>query len=351
MIYYGNRNYGCRFKEVLFHNTKTIILENEKISVMILADRGTDIISFNYKPTDTEFMWLDPIGLNILDKMNYTQWDNDYQKDSYYGGWFECFPNVGPDGKYKNSFFTGNAEIKYLPFDYSVQKDTEEEVTLKFFARCSKTPYTLEKYITIKSNQPTLFIREKITNLSNERCGFLWGHHPNAGGRFLDDDIIIDMPECSLYSLDEFEKKSRVSDWPYAYINGKLTDVRDIMSGGEGNVHYLFYLNDIKQGWGAFRNPKKKLGFGLSWDTDMFKSAILWINYNKSQVHCDYDGRRLITIFPRTADADGIEDAQNKGILSYLEPYESKESWINATVFNGEKEVCKIDQNAKVFFK
>lgn len=351
MIYYGNRNYGCRFKDVLFHGARTIILENEKISVMILVDRGTDIISFNYKPTDTEFMWLNPVGLNILDKMNYTQWDRQYWKDNYYGGWFECFPNVGPEGKYKNSLFTDNAEIRYHPFDVTVVKDTAEEIILKFFARCSKTPYSLEKYVMIRSNEPTLFIKEKITNHSDERCGFLWGHHPNAGGRFLDDDIIIDMPECTLYTMDNNQNKSKTSVWPYAYVNGEKVDVRSILSKGEKNANALFYLNDVKEGWGAFRNPKKKLGFGLSWDNDMYKSGILWISYDKSRIHCDYDGRRLITIFPKTDDANGIEDAQNRGILSYLEPNESKEAWINATVFDGEREVKKIDSEAKVYFK
>ena len=351
MIYYGNRNYGCRFKEVLFHNTRTAIIENEKISVTILVDRGTDIISFNYKPQDTEFIWLDPVGLNILDKMNYTQWDKDYWKDNYYGGWFECFPNVGPSGRYMNSYFNENAEIKYLPFDMSVEKDTAEEVVLKFFAKCTKTPFVIEKYIKIKSNEPTLFIKEKITNLADKKCGFLWGHHPNAGGRFIDDDTIIDMPDCTLYTMDEDENKSEVFNWPYTYSEGKCIDLRKIMSGGENKTSALFYLNNIKEGWGAFRNPKKKLGFGFSWDIDMFKSGILWIKYDKSEVHCDYDGRRLITIFPKTADVNGLEEASKNGLLSYLGPHESKETWINATVFNGEKEVKTIDRNAKVFFK
>ena len=287
MIYYGDRNFGCRFKEVIFHNTRTILLENEKISTMILVDRGTTIVSLNYKPKDMEFIWTNQLGFNMLDKM--PDRVQTIGINNYYGGWFECFPNVGPCGKFNNVFFESNDEVKNIPFDYSVEYDSPEEIELKFFARLSKAPFEIEKRIKIKSQIPTLYIREKIKNLSTTKQAFLWGHHPNAGGRMLDDSVEIDMPQCIVKS----DSKFGYSNWPYCYFNGEKIDVAKFLKRGEGNASGLFYYDELKEGWSAFRSKEKQIGLGFSWDIETFKSGIVWIDYSKAEVNPLYDGRRL----------------------------------------------------------
>ena len=61
--YTHERNYGCRLTEYVYKGLKTITLENEIIRVTILIDKGTDIIEFLHKPTDTDFMWRSPLGV------------------------------------------------------------------------------------------------------------------------------------------------------------------------------------------------------------------------------------------------------------------------------------------------
>lgn len=50
------RNYGCRIREYLYRDLKTLTLENELLRVSILADKGTDIFEFLYKPIDLDVL-------------------------------------------------------------------------------------------------------------------------------------------------------------------------------------------------------------------------------------------------------------------------------------------------------
>ena len=61
--YTHERNYGCRVTEAIYRGLRTVTLENEIIRVTVLADKGSDIIEFLHKPTDTDFMWRSPQGV------------------------------------------------------------------------------------------------------------------------------------------------------------------------------------------------------------------------------------------------------------------------------------------------
>ena len=54
--------------------------------------------------------------------------------------------------------------------------------------------FTLEKVLTLKINVSNLYIEETVKNLSSEVMSFTWGHHPNFGAPFLNEDSVIDLP-------------------------------------------------------------------------------------------------------------------------------------------------------------
>ena len=56
--YRPQRNWGARVLEYRYKGMKAVFLENELLRVGVLADKGTDVFEFNYKPRDTDFVWL-----------------------------------------------------------------------------------------------------------------------------------------------------------------------------------------------------------------------------------------------------------------------------------------------------
>ena len=49
MHYQNERNYGCRVSDSwTYRGLKTVVLENELLRIVILADKGADIYQFVY---------------------------------------------------------------------------------------------------------------------------------------------------------------------------------------------------------------------------------------------------------------------------------------------------------------
>ena len=187
-FYHHNRNYGVRYNEIIYKGFRTIVLENEKIRVSILIDKGTDIIEFLYKPKDIDFMWRSPIEVNGYNKNPVTkQLDTGAFFDLYMGGWQEMLPNINLPSNYKGSGLGLHGEIMFLPWEYEVISDSPQEVKLKFFVRMNRAPFFVTKFISLKSDQSVLEFEEIIKNEGGEEFKFMWGHHPAIGKPFLDE--------------------------------------------------------------------------------------------------------------------------------------------------------------------
>ena len=59
----NGRHFGARLHDYTLQGYRTIALENEVLRVEVLVDKGSDIVAFLHKPSDTDFMWRREIGL------------------------------------------------------------------------------------------------------------------------------------------------------------------------------------------------------------------------------------------------------------------------------------------------
>src|SRR5215510_1255037 len=107
--YQHNRNYGCRITELVLEGHRCIALENEKLRVTIIADKGTDIYEFLYKPRD--------VGAHM---------------DYYEGGWQELFPNCGGLSLHQGAEIGQHGEVLLLPWSYTITRDDPDEIEVRF---------------------------------------------------------------------------------------------------------------------------------------------------------------------------------------------------------------------------
>src|SRR3712207_9124041 len=88
MRYRPQRNWGARVSEYRHKGLETVFLENEKLRVGVLVGKGTDVFEFNYKPSDTDFVWLTAGG--VRNPTSYLSTSPDLLAtfmDYYPGGW------------------------------------------------------------------------------------------------------------------------------------------------------------------------------------------------------------------------------------------------------------------------
>ncbi|MCM8807159.1 MAG: DUF4432 family protein [Candidatus Omnitrophica bacterium] len=277
-----NRNNGCRFMEFVWKGYRCLYLENEILRIEILVDKGTDIVEFLYKELDIDFMWRSPIPVYPQSKMIQTAPAKLGSFIDYYpGGWQEIFPNGGSLCEYKGAIIGLHGEVALLPWEYQVIEDSKEKVSIKFYVYTYRTPFYLEKIITVKSGVPYIEIEEEVFNLAGEEVDFIWGHHPAFGQPFLSKDCIINIKSAkikvvggdgkSLTNLKQIEGK-----WPYVEgIDGKLVDISRVPDKDD-NVSDVIFLSEIEEGYYEIINEKLKIGFFMEFPKEVFKYIWFW---------------------------------------------------------------------------
>jgi len=166
-------------------------------------------------------MWLSPWGINSPSKFVSTVASKDGNFMDYYeGGWQEIIPNFGKGGLYKGIEEGLHGEVCLIPWEYQIVEDSPSKVSIKFMVRTYRTPFYLEKTLTLDIGDPKLYISEKLKNEGYTDINLNWTHHPTFGGAFLDDSTVIDVPTNKIKYLMKPENVGKYDEVKDDSING-----------------------------------------------------------------------------------------------------------------------------------
>ena len=331
------RNYGCRFQEVYIYGFKSIIMENELLRIVSVVDKGCEIVEFNYKKMDLDFAWRTNNGLSCLKYYSKDYTDFNTLTDYYTGGWFEAFPICGSGGDYKGTTMPLYGEVCYLPWEYSVVKDTEEEILLRFCCKTLRSPFYLEKIFKLKTQDPVFYIEEKIENLATEETFFNIGYHPNFGKSFIDNDLEIEINGGEIDVLLENENSrfgvGQKGKWPFINDrNGNPLNI-SIMPPINSKVNEVINIKDLKSPRIIIKNKDKKLDLKLTFDK-IYKHAILWIVRNGDKGYPRYGNTNVLCVLPKTNHFIDLKDViKNKDYIE-IKPGEIIKTWMNFEVID-----------------
>ncbi len=345
--YLHERNFGCRLTEFRYRGLRALTMENELLRVTFLVDKGTDIFEFLHKPTDTDFMWRSPLG--VQDQTNFIpsspRADGPFL-DHYFGGWQECFPVGGYPTQYAQGEFGLHGETPLLPWNLEIQLDTPECISVKFAVRTYRSPMHIEKTVTLHRYQPALHFHEVITNEGDVPFEVLWGHHPAFGAPFLDESCVIDL-EGAKVRVVEAEPTTRLESgedyiWPIVTgRNGEDIDLSKI-PGPETKSHDLAFLFDLQAGWYGLTNQDREIGFGMYWPEEIFKSLWFWQVYRGSLAHPWYGRTYNIALEPWTAPYHHLREAQAHGAARIMQPGEILDVRFGAVAYSGHQRISGI---------
>lgn len=301
MMFYGERKKGCRFMEVYFHGYRTLIIENDKMRCMLLVDKGTDIISFVDKKSDTDVVWTNPMGLSAMEKRRLAIMNEDCYSDNYLGGFFEILPNFGSPCEYHHMKFTQHGEISHLPFEFSVLEDSAEKIVLLFVTRLSKYPFEVRKKLTLTNEDRTLRFEEEVKNLSSEKLPYLWALHPCLGEPFLDENCKFILPDGTSV------------DMPKA-----------------GSFENSFNMYAVKnEGRVAVVNQSSNLRFEIDFDPAVFNRCGLWISAENNYGHHKFSGAYVASVLPCNFETMTLCEAAKEENVPMLNGKESVKTYYN----------------------
>lgn len=351
---------NCSVMEtVLNRGMRAVIMENDKLKVTILPDKGADIYEFVYKPKNIDVLFKTPGGLR--ETVNGFQTTANSQvawMENYEGGWQEVFPNGGGPCAYKGVEMNFHGEACTLSWSYKVLADTPNEAAVTFFVETYRSPFRLERTLTLRKNEMFLIIDEKITNLAEEEMDYMWGHHPAFGAPFLDEGVIIDLPQGSwIESQNKEDKSTRLpqkSRFKWPIVKGK--DHQDIdfatLPPKDNRSADLAFIGGFREGWYGITNPQLGFGFGMAWPKEIFPHMWFWQELKGSFGWPWYGRNYTMAIEPFTSyDESGLAHSVDNGTARKLGAGESLEVKILAGCYESEKGINKIDMNGNVDVK
>lgn len=264
-----------------YNNMKVVFLENEYLKIGVLADRGSDIFQFLYKPGNLDLMLkLDKDIINPKEVFSQMRDTTNQFEDYYYGGWQEILPN-SPAMDYRGASLGQHGEVSLIPWNYSIINNSKEEVSLKLWTRPLRYPVLIEKTLTLRRGSPKLYIDEVLINESDTELQLMWGHHIAFGLPFLSKGATIKTSATTISAEETMPEHRAIFPgkkytWPSVEgIDGNLLDASKILPSNTGKFSELGYMEDFR-GDAYYCISTDKLNFSLQWDKSVFKTLWYW---------------------------------------------------------------------------
>jgi len=222
--------------------------------------------------------------------------------------------------------------VHSLNWDYCVEKDAEDEVTVKFSVRTIRTPYLLEKWLTLRSDEPALHIRERATNEGMAPLQFSWGHHPALGPAFLDGSCTIELPagEKRLHPYPGTRLKPGDYRWPNAMLDdGAPIDLSKVLPP-EKKCPIEFGVTGLREGNVEVRNHNHGLAFGLKWDVRQLPCIWFWEPDCGGQDYPSFGRDYCLGVEPWTNLPEPLASLAERGAGVHIAPGETKELELTA---------------------
>lgn len=344
---------GCHISlDWTFKGMRTLILENKYLRVIVLLDKGSDIMEFKYKPMDLDLMWRTPMGYrNPLSFIPSIPNPNGSFIDYYGGGWQDILPIAGFKAEHRGAAWGIHGETALLPWSCRVESSESDEVSAHLWVECCRYPLRVDKWMSLRRDEAILRIRERVTNLSSQEVEFSWLQHPSFGEQFIEPGCRIDAPAGRVFT-DKYSKLCRLKpgeyfDWPIVEgRNGEKIDL-SILPSRDLVAEETDYLLDLKDGWYALTNPRKNLGFGLKWDLKVYRFIWFWQNYNTPD-YPFYSRSWNIALEPCSSYPGSFKEQLENGTVIKVSGGGRVEVELMAVVYTGFKRVYRVDWSGEV---
>jgi hypothetical protein len=357
MHYQQERTSGCRISDSwAYRGLKTVVLENELVRVTVLADKGADIQSFVHKPTDTEFMWRTPWGVRNPSLMTPpTGHPGSVWLDLYEGGWQTVVPHGGYQDTVDGADMGLHGDVNLIPWDVQITADSPDRVAAHFKAKSVRTPFTVEKTLTLESGSAMLRLDEIVTNEGEERQDCVWLEHIAIGPPFLSDRCRLFVPDCKVLSHpDDVAPTSKLAPghsgpWPNVPLKGSgTTDLSRVPAKDDRSLD-MAYMTGMKEGWYALLNEETDVGWAVAYPVEVFKYLWFWRNFGGGLGYPWYGRCYNLGLEPCTSFHNGgLQQARDNGTARHFMAGESAHATIYAGPFTGSGTVRRVRPDGAV---
>jgi hypothetical protein len=351
---------ACSIREITVgRHLRAVVLENDRMAVTVLVDKGADIFQLVYKPRQLDVLWKAPWELRAPGSLGISAPDPLVTWMDYYpGGWQELFPNGGAACSYKGAPLPFHGEVAVVPWSYAIVENNPNQVSLHCTVNTARLPFRLERVMSLSQHAPILTMHERLTNQSPEALDFMWGHHPAYGAPFLSEHCRLDIPAGHYESDDGYDPPNNPilpgRRWPWPEVRDRRDRPMDLArppAEGAG-MTMLGYFTDLAEGWYAVTNTQLGVGIGLVWPVTVLPYVWFYQEYNGALGYPFFGRCYVMCVEPVSSyPGQGLEVALDKGTALHLAAGQSLEMDIKVVFFESNTGVQRLTPDGHVDLK
>ncbi len=315
-------------------------LENDLLKLSILAGRGADLVEIIYKPRNFNLAWQSNTGWPVVKTPIDHPADTESFLSGYPGGWQSVFPNGGAPSEFDGISFGQHDEVATLSWAYEVLVNDPDELSIKFVTDTRKLKFTYQKIFTLRKGLATVFLSEKITNLTKETVNTMWGNHISFGEPFIDEFSTIDIGlearviphDVPISSVGRRLKSNEEFTWPRAIgEDGAGIDFSKIPP--KKTKSEILYLHNLKDSTYSVNSPTVGLSVQVSWDKENLPYLWFWQEFGGANEYPWFGKHFNIGLEPFSSyPTNGLSEAVENGSALVFGPLEEKAGFIEYKV-------------------
>jgi hypothetical protein len=318
-----------------YRDLQVVRLENDLLCVDVFPELGAKVWNLVHKPTGRNLLWHNP-HLPPERQAFGAKFD-----DAWSGGWDELIPTDVPTPVLYGDTLPDHGEVWSQASEWNVIDSGNDCASATFVNYSRVWPTRFEKTITLNPGESFVRIKYRYTNLVPLPFDFLWNIHPAMN---ISANTRLDLPArrglTEPWSTDLFDGWTEY-DWPYAITNkGEKVDMRTVPPKTTWADHH--YLPDVSAGWYAVTDTREKIGFGITFPTNIFPHLWLFRAFG--------GWRELYTLIVEisTGYPHRLALAREQGHCGHIGPGETIEAEIKAVVYSGFSSVQSIQPDGLV---
>ena len=283
-----------------------------------------------------------------------TGWGEGIWHDLYIGGWQTIAPTGGYAQTYAGAEIGQHTEATLMPWDAQIVEDTPERVSARFRVRTVRTPFLIEKTLTLDSGSATLRVDDVVINEAEEEAECQWGQHVALGEPFLTPDCRLDIPGGQFFVPAEGDvnprlERGQTGSWPNAVGHDGASVDLTVFPPKSDRVQDYMAFRELEAGWYAVTNPERGVGFSLAFPTDPFKYLWYWQVFGGGSGYPWYNRTYNVGLEPFSSLASGIpEPGSSERTSLVFAPGERREATVYATAFESTTGVSSVAADGRV---
>jgi galactose mutarotase-like enzyme len=311
-----------------YHGLRAIVLENARLRLSVLPEVGAKISEFISKAADRDLLWRNP----RLDPrppvfgQNFDDW--------WSGGWDEVFPTCDIS-TYQGETYPYLGELWSLPWSWDIQAAGPGEVCLHLRRTTVIAPAQMEKWISLRADEPAARFRHRLTNVGTRPMDFVWGIHPCFR---VEPGYRIDAPArlgvIGHTATAPFGPIGTTYAWPNPAVIAVPPPERGWCEG--------HYATELTEGWVALTDATAKAGVGLVFPREVFPVLWCWMAYG------GWRGHYHVALEPWTGWPHQLDKAVAAGRHRTLPPGASLECETMAVLYQGVGRVTALGWDGQV---